>query len=57
MYFTDADSFSRRLDELLANPVALTNLRLQARTRFNEAFTWPYVLEQYEILLTQYLPT
>jgi hypothetical protein len=45
------------LDELLANPVALTNLRLQARTRFNEVFTWPYVLEQYEALLERYAPT
>jgi glycosyltransferase involved in cell wall biosynthesis len=57
VYFTDADSFSRCLDELLANPVALTNLRLQARTRFNEVFTWPYVLEQYEALLERYAPT
>ena len=57
LYFTDADSFSKRLDELLANPVAITNLRLHARTRFNENFTWPYVLEQYEKLLAQYLPT
>ncbi|MCM2341473.1 hypothetical protein [Rhodoferax sp.] len=38
------------------NPAALENLRQQALIRFQEAFTWPDVLAQYEALLTRYLP-
>lgn len=56
MYFSGADSFARWMDELVDNPAGLENLRQHALIRFKEAFTWPDVLEQYEALLTWYLP-
>ena len=56
-YFTDADSFSRRLDELLANPATLAALRQRGTARFNDAFGWTNVLDAYAKLLTQYMPT
>lgn len=56
VYFNGADSFSRCMDEVIDNPAKLDGLRQQALIRFQEAFTWPDVLAQYENLLTQYLP-
>jgi len=56
MYFSGADDFARCMDELMANPSKLEGLRQEALIRFQEAFTWPDVLNQYETLLTQYLP-
>lgn len=56
VYFNGADSFSRCMDEVIDNPAKLDRLRQQALIRFQEAFTWPDVLAQYENLLTQYLP-
>lgn len=56
VYFDGAEAFSARMDELLANPTLLDDLRRHGRKRFNEAFTWPDVLEQYENLLLRHLP-
>ena len=56
MYFSGADGFARCMDELLANLAKLDTLRQHGRKRFEEAFTWPDVLAQYEALLTGYLP-
>lgn len=56
-YFTDADSFSSCLDELLADPSALATLRQHAQRRFSQAFSWTDVLTQYEQLLTRHLPS
>lgn len=57
MYFNGADGFALCMDELLANPGKLDHLRQQGQLRFQQEFTWPHVLAQYEKLLTQYLPT
>jgi glycosyltransferase involved in cell wall biosynthesis len=56
MYFNSADSFARCMDDLLTDPTKLATLRQHGLRRFNEAFTWPDVLAQYEALLTRYLP-
>lgn len=56
LYFNDAPSFASRMDELLANPSALQALRRQGRIRFEQEFTWPHILAQYEALLTRWLP-
>lgn len=57
LYFSGHDGFGRCLDELAANPKQLATLRQNGLQRFQEAFTWADVLEQYERLLTRYLPT
>lgn len=56
MYFNGADGFSSCMDALQANPAKLNELRQHGQRRFHEAFTWPDVLQQYEDLLTRYLP-
>ncbi len=53
IYFDGADDFARRVDELLAKPARLAELRAHGQRRFAEAFTWPDVLAQYERLLAQ----
>ncbi|MBV5347438.1 DUF1972 domain-containing protein [bacterium] len=57
IYFSSADGFASCMDELIDKPDRLENLRQHALIRFQEAFTWPDVLAQYETLLTKYLPT
>lgn len=56
VYFSGAEGFARCMDKLLASPATLEVLRQHGQRRFKEAFTWPDVLEQYEELLTRYLP-
>ena len=56
VYFNGAESFAKCMDELMGNPSKLAHLRQQVLIRFQDAFTWPDVLEQYEALLTQHLP-
>ena len=57
VYFDGAESLSALLGQLLSSPAALENLRHQGQLRFNSAFTWPRILEQYERLLEQFLPS
>jgi glycosyltransferase involved in cell wall biosynthesis len=58
LYFSDAASFSARLDELLGDtgPARLDKLRQHARRRFEALFTWPAILQQYQELLAAHLP-
>jgi glycosyltransferase involved in cell wall biosynthesis len=58
VYFSNTDSFSARMDEFLSEPGLdrLDTLRRQGQQRFQALFTWPAILQQYEELLTQYLP-
>lgn len=56
VYFTDADSFSRSLGQWLSQPQQWAAQRAQVRQRFEQAFTWPQVLGQYEALLQGFLP-
>lgn len=55
-YFAGADAFSVRMDELLAGPETLLAMGARSRERFQDAFTWPDILAQYEALLMRYLP-
>ena len=56
VYFDGAGAFSACMDDLLSNPEKLRAMSIKSRERFQEAFTWPDILAQYESLLTQYLP-
>jgi glycosyltransferase involved in cell wall biosynthesis len=56
VYFNSAASFAACMDDLIANPQRLEVLRRHALERFQQAFTWPDVLEQYETLLLRHLP-
>jgi glycosyltransferase involved in cell wall biosynthesis len=56
VYFADAASFARRLDGLAAAPAQWDTMRQASRARFDEAFTWPRILADYEALLTRFLP-
>ncbi len=56
LYFNGADGFARCMDELQQNPGMLQTLRECGQERYRQAFTWIDVLQQYEGLLTQYLP-
>lgn len=54
MYFNGANGFAACMDSLLSKPEALAALRERGQARFKQEFTWPHVLEQYEVLLTRY---
>jgi glycosyltransferase involved in cell wall biosynthesis len=56
VYFDSAETFSDRLDHLLADPARLLALQTQGRLRFEAMFRWEDILLQYETLLQQYLP-
>lgn len=55
-YFADADGFAVVIDRLLENPELLAEQRVASNARFEEAFTWPRILGQYEGLLAKWLP-
>ena len=55
-YFDGVDGCAAVLDVLLDDEPALQALRAAARQRFEQAFTWPRILQQYETLLTAWLP-
>lgn len=55
-YFCGACGFSDRMDEVLEHPSVLDAIRLHGQARFERLYTWPLVLQQYEDLLTRYLP-
>ncbi len=55
-YFSSAAEFSQVLDQLQAAPDELKSMRTLGRKRFEEAFTWPMILGQYEALLRRWLP-
>ncbi len=56
VYFDGAASVSAHLDELLNEGTRLQDLRRMGLLRFQSAFTWPGILEQYERLLERFLP-
>ena len=55
-YFKGADGFAAVLDRLEADPAALQRMRDASRLRFEQAFTWPAILGEYEQLLRRWLP-
>jgi glycosyltransferase involved in cell wall biosynthesis len=56
VYFDNAASLSTQMDDLLSSATKLEDLRRSSQLRFESAFTWPSILEQYEKLLEQFLP-
>lgn len=55
-YFSDSDSFSAQLDEVLSSEVVRDQMSNGSRQRLCDAFMWPDVLAQYEALLERFLP-
>lgn len=56
LYFDSAETFSARVDELLASPTRQAALRQASAARFQQEFTWDHVAGQYEKLLLDFLP-
>ena len=55
-YFEGADGCAAALDALLEDAATLQALRVASQRRFEQAFTWPLILQQYETLLEGWLP-
>lgn len=55
-YFADETECARQLDDILDAPAVLASMRKAHLDRFNEALTWPIILEQYRLLLEKWLP-
>lgn len=55
-YFDSVETLQFHLDELLEKPHLLQTMRTASRQRFQDALTWPIVLQTYEQLLTRFLP-
>lgn len=51
-FFHDADSMDTALSSLLADPGTVRALRAASLARFETAFTWPKILNEYESLLS-----
>jgi glycosyltransferase involved in cell wall biosynthesis len=56
VYFTTEDDVARHLDELLASPTRLEQMRAASLRRYESEFTWEHVAGQYEQLLLRFLP-
>ena len=56
VYFTTEDDVARHLDELLASPTQLEQMRAAGLRRYESEFTWEHVAGQYEQLLLRFLP-
>jgi len=56
VYFTTEDDVARHLDELLASPKRLEQMRAAGLRRYESEFTWEHVAGQYEQLLLRFLP-
>jgi glycosyltransferase involved in cell wall biosynthesis len=56
LYFSDANSAARTLDNVLADDKQLHAMRDAAVARHAQAFTWQAVLQDYEALLERWLP-
>lgn len=55
-YFSNAEEFSTCLDEVLASPELLTQMKEGILQRYQVTFTWEAVLAEYETLLLEWLP-
>lgn len=56
-YFKDEAACAKLFDELLANENAIIRMKAASYARFQERFTWPQVLREYEDLLLRWHPT
>lgn len=57
VYFSTENDISAQLDELLASPDRLAQMRAASLRRYEEEFTWEHVAGQYEQLLLRFLPS
>lgn len=55
-FFSNAEDFSAKLDEVLPNKELLEQMKAGILRRYQEAFTWEMVLAEYEALLIEWLP-
>lgn len=55
-FFKSADDLDNVLSALMTHPGDIEEMRRKSRKRFNTDFTWGRILEQYESLLTRFLP-
>ena len=55
-YFKDSAGFAAVLDLLVADPAVFQQMSDASRLRFEQAFTWPAILSDYESLLQAWLP-
>lgn len=55
-YFRSAEQLDQLLTEILQSPDGLARLRANSQKRFSTEFTWDRVLDQYEKMLTRFLP-
>lgn len=56
-YFSDTQSLSQLLDELLSDQPRIAALKLAGATRFAERFKWEQVLSAYEQLFIEWQPS
>lgn len=55
VYFSGAQGFSDRLDQLLPDTAKQLAMRKESTARFLNHFTWPQILSEYEDLLLPYV--
>lgn len=55
-YFDGADQLAALFDDLLSDAGRLEAMRAASRLRFESAFTWPAILDQYEQMLLRFVP-
>jgi glycosyltransferase involved in cell wall biosynthesis len=55
-YFSSAQELDRLVTHLLTHPEHLQDMRAKSSARFQSEFTWDRILDQYERLLTRFLP-
>ncbi|WP_083844538.1 DUF1972 domain-containing protein [Hydrocarboniphaga effusa] len=56
VYFDGADDFARVLQELVADPERVNQMRAASVARYEAEFTWDKICKEYEALLTRFLP-
>jgi glycosyltransferase involved in cell wall biosynthesis len=56
-YFDSVASLTQHLDDVLTHPDQLVTMGQASRQRFEQAFTWPIVLQAYEQLLASFVPS
>lgn len=56
-YFKDEFACAALFDNLLIDDAIVKKMKIASRERFQERFTWPQVLREYEELMTRWYPT
>lgn len=56
-YFNDESACTALFDRLLLDDAPVEQMKAASRTQFNQRFTWPQVLREYEVLLSHWYPS